>query len=72
MLPKRDSIGNLSHHAGSLINQPVNSIANLGLAPAASHHFITERQATIRHSVIKRLNNLRSRFYTHKLTRLQI
>src|SRR5262249_10345964 len=69
---EHDSISNLSHHAGSLIDQPVNAIADLGLAPAASHHLITEPHATIGHSVIKRLDDLRSRFYAHELARLQI
>src|SRR5690348_9509114 len=64
---ERDSIGNVSHHAGCLVDQPVNTIADLGLAAATAHHFITDAQATIRHLGIKRLSNLFSRFYAHEL-----
>jgi len=66
---ERDSIGNLPHIAGLLADQAVNAMADLGLATAAPHHFIANSHATIRHSVIKGLHNLRSRLYTHELAR---
>src|SRR5206468_1752079 len=50
---ERDGIGDLSHHTGTLVDQPVNAIVDLGLSPAASHHFITKHHATIGHLVIE-------------------
>src|ERR1700760_3912194 len=44
---ERNGIGYLSHHASSLVDQPINAITDVGLAPAASHHFVANPHAAI-------------------------
>jgi hypothetical protein len=64
-------IGKLPHRAGPLVDEPIDTIANLRHAPAASRHFQADAHASVTTFLVQRLQDLTATLDPDDFTGLQ-